>query len=79
MVPDRNATLIQLSLIYGLIYSVFILALTIAVTVSFINSLIDYYLCSSTVYRSYQSNYGAWREPILFCVYIYTPKKLSFN
>jgi hypothetical protein len=42
MVPDGNATLIQFTQIYGLIYSVFILALTIAVTVSFINSLIDY-------------------------------------
>lgn len=58
MVPDRNATVIQFSQIYGLNYSVFILALTIAVTVSFINSLIDYYLCSSAVHRSYRSNYG---------------------
>jgi len=56
MVPDGNATLIQFSQIYGLIYSVFILALIIAVTGSFINSFIDYYLCSSTVHRSYQSN-----------------------
>jgi len=71
MVPDRNATLKQFSQIYGLIYSV----LTIAVTVTFVNSLIDYYSCSSMAHRSYQSNYGAWREPILFC----TPKKLSFN
>jgi len=58
MVPEENATLIQFSQIYDLIYSVFILAYTIAVTVSFINSLIDYYLCSNTVHRSYQSNYG---------------------
>jgi len=59
MVPDRNATLIQFSQTYSLIYSFFILALTIVVIVSFINSLIDYYLYSSTVHRSYQKNYGA--------------------
>jgi len=58
MLPDRNATFKQFSQIYGLIYSVFILALTIAGTASFINSLIDYYLCSSMVHGSYQSNYG---------------------
>jgi hypothetical protein len=79
MVPGRYATLIQFSQIYGFIYSVFILALTIVVIVSFINSLIDYYLYSSTAHRSYQKNYGAWRGLILFCVYIYTPKMLSFN